>query len=608
MKCTDKETKTKMLASLRKLHDILTPRDRRNAALLLLLLIIGAALEVVSIAAVPAFVSAVVDPDRLASVPVLGNLVIGTGLTGTGMVLWGALAVIGIFGLKNAFLILNHYVQLRYVTNRRVSLASRLMKAYMRAPYSFHLTHNTSELLRNVDREVTVICYQVIASLLDLCTRLVILLAVFAFLFAAEPLITLYWVVFLGAVAAFGVIAISGRMRRYGLEEQAQRSRFVQALYQGFGCIKEARVLNRDAYFTERVDSAVRKMAIVNRFKQFIGRIITPISEFVAIAGLLALASALVLLGRPTESILVTLSLFVVGLVRLREVTSAAMTHFAHLRYSLVSIDPVYDDLVALGDGRPDAQADRARAQPLKIQKSLEVKDVWFRHAGAEKPSLEGVSMTVPAGSAVGFVGSTGAGKSTAVDMILGLIEPDRGSVLVDGVDIRERGLASWQKSIGYVPQSIYLLDDTIRRNIALGVEDDEIDEVALAEAVRVAQLEKFVDRQPSGLDTEIGEQGIRLSGGERQRIGIARALYHRPSVLIFDEATSALDNTTERSIIGAVERLRGEHTIIMIAHRLTTVRNCDRLYFLKDGRVEAEGDYNELERANSDFRMMASA
>lgn len=599
-----------MLVQFRKLGSLLSRRAKRNGAILLLLMIAGACLEVVGVAAVPAYVSLVAYPEKLEQIPVLYDTINRLGLTDTNdLVVWGALALILIFAIKNGFLVFNYYWQIRYTASRRVELAGRLTNAYMRAPFTFHLSRNTSELLRNIDRESSVISYQVLGGSLELATHAMILVAVLVFLFLAEPWITFWWLIIFGLIGSIGVALVSARLKRYGLEEQRQRKLFVQSLYQGFGSIKEARVLNREHFFATKVGDSVQRIARVVRFKNFATKSVGPITEFTAITGLLVIAAALVLLERPTESILVTLSLFVVGLVRLRQTIGAAMTQLAGLRYNIVSVDPVFADLRALESaGRRTGGRAGTSPKPQGLQREIELRDVWYRHDQADTHALQGIDLAIPAGAAVAFVGSTGAGKSTLVDIILGLLEPEKGSVRVDGTDIRESGVSAWQMAIGYVPQSIYLLDDTIRRNIALGLEDADIDEDALWTAVRTAQLESFVKNQPDGLDAVIGEQGVRLSGGERQRIGIARALYHDPEVLILDEATSSLDNATERAIIGAVETLKGRRTIVMIAHRLTTVRNCDTLYFLKKGRIEAQGSYSELEVRHEDFRLMSSA
>jgi ATP-binding cassette subfamily C protein len=592
------------------LLSLLSRRDRLNALVLFAMMLMGALLEIAGLAAVPAFVSAVVDREAMVGLPLIGGILgdVTRDLSSSELVLWGASVLLAIFALKNGFLALNYWAQIRYVTNRRIAIAARLMRAYMNAPYTFFLQRNRSELLRNVDGEVTTVCYSVISTILELCTRIVILVAVLGFLLFVEPVITLAWIAFLGVIAILAVRGVSGRLRRFGLIQQQERKVFNQNLMQAFGGIKEIRTLGREAFFTGKVMAAVGRISRVNGFKMFITRIIPPASEMVAMTGLLALACGLVLQGRSTESILVTLSLFVVGLVRLREASSAAMNQFADLRYSLVSIEPIVRDLALLGDapalGGPAAEPSVAQDRPLGV---IGIEGVWHRYDGAPDHALKGIDIAIPVGTAVGLVGSTGAGKSTVVDVLLGLLAPERGGLVIDGHRLDEQELRRWRTQVGYVPQSIYLLDDTIRRNIALGIEDRDVDEVALATAIRLAQLGRFIDRQPEGLDTVVGESGVRISGGERQRIGIARALYHDPAILILDEATSALDNTTERAVIEAVEGMRGQRTVVMIAHRLTTVRSCDTLYYLKDGRVEGFGDFDSLRRGHREFREMAA-
>lgn len=595
------------LSPLRGLLVLLSPRDRLNALILFAMMLVGALLEIAGLAAVPAFVSAVVDREAMTGLPLVGPLLgsLTADLEGGELVLWGACVLLAIFAIKNGFLAFNYWAQVRYVNHRRIAISGRLMRAYMNAPYTFFLSRNRSELLRNVDAEVVTVCANVISTILELCTRLVILIAVLGFLLAVEPVITLAWIAFLGLIAVFAVRGVSGRLRRYGLIQQQQRAVFTQNLMQAFGGIKEIRTLGREDFFTGKVMDAVTRLGKVSAFRLFVLKIIPPASEMVAMTGLLALACGLVLQGRSTESILVTLSLFVVGLVRLREASSAAMNQFADLRYSLVSIEPIARDLQMLGDAPPPAPTHPGTA--LRPQSSIGIEDVWHRYEGASDHALKGIDIAIPVGSAVGLVGTTGAGKSTVVDVLLGLLSPERGGLVVDGQRLDTSALRDWRRQVGYVPQAIYLLDDTIRRNIALGIPDAEVDEAALATAIRLAQLGRFIDRQPAGLDTLVGESGVRISGGERQRIGIARALYHDPAILILDEATSALDNTTERAVIEAVEGMKGQRTVVMIAHRLSTVQGCEMLYYLKDGRVEARGDYESLKRGHSAFREMAA-
>lgn len=593
---------------LRRLLWLLSPRERLNAGILLVLMLVGAALEIAALAAVPAFVSAVVNPEAMRSVPVVGDLMatVSTGFSDRERVLWGALALVAIFAVKNGFLVFNYYVQIRYVANRRTALCGRLIRTYMAAPYGFHLQHNRSELLRNIDNEVKNLCYQVISTLLDLATKIAILLGVLGFLMVVEPWITLAWVVFVGGLAFAGISFISPRLRDSGLVQQEACAEVNQALYQALGGIKEIRTLGREQFFIERFMQAIKHLSVVNRFKLFIGKIIPPASEMAAMTGLLGLSCALVLIGRDTNSILVTISLFVVGLVRLREATSAAMTNLANVQYSLVSVDPIYEHLVSL-PAPPSHITDSKTIADLRPRQEIALEDVWHRYEGSHNHALQGIDLVLPVGSAIGLVGRTGAGKSTLVDVLLGLLEPERGGLLIDGKRIGAAELRSWRSQLGYVPQAIYILDDTIRRNIALGIRDEDIDEVALNRAIEDAQLGPFIERQPHGLETVVGESGARISGGERQRIGIARALYNNPSVIVLDEATSALDNTTEKALIEAVDSMRGRRTVVMIAHRLTTVRDCDMLYYLKEGRIEACGTYDDLRRDNHEFREMAA-
>jgi ATP-binding cassette subfamily C protein len=596
-----------MIASLRKVWVLLSSADRWQAAGLLLMMVIGAILEVVGVAAVPLLVGAFLSPDSLNRFRLLSRIAHHIDGSDSEMIVWAGATVVAVFALKNAFLVGNFALQTRYTANRRTELTRRMINAYMRAPYATYLNRNTAELLRNVDRETSVIANSVIASLLEILTRAVILVGVLALLFSLEPWITLYWVAIFGGVATLGVFTVSMKLKKAGLEEQRQRKVVVQALQQGFGSIKESRIIGCEPYFVERVGESVARIAEVGRYQQFVGKIISPTTEFIAVAGLLALTGILVAIGRPPQSILVTLSLFVVGLVRLRETANVAMMNLANLRYNLVSVNPVYNDLMALEPrALDDARTDTTASRP--VRDDIRLQDVWYGYPRADGYALQGIDMTIPAGSAVGLVGSTGAGKSTLVDVILGLLEPDRGHVLVDGQGIRETGLRAWQNSLGYVPQTIYLLDDTIRRNIALGVRDEEIDDEAVLRAANAAQLSRFLERQPHGLDTVIGERGVRISGGERQRIGIARALYRDPEVLILDEATSALDNATERAVIRDVEALKGGRTIIMIAHRLTTVQRCDVLYLIRDGQIAAAGSYTELQQRDREFRIMAAS
>ncbi len=598
-----------MMTGLKRLNALLTRRNKRDMLILFVLMLVGAGLETLGVGAIPAFVGMVAYPETIADYPMVRDALEWLGGSDPrGLLIAAILALIVLFAVKNAVLILEYYLQERFINNRRITFARMLVQAYLQAPYTFHLSRNTSELIRNINTEANTLATHVLGPILEMATRGLVLLAITGLLLAVEPLITLGWFLVFGTVAGASIFVLNARMKRHGRDEQRHRQLLLQALAQGFGGIKESRVLNRESYFSEKILVSVRGMSQAIRSKQFANKLIKPVTEFLAIVGLFAVAIALILLGRPTESIVVTLALFVVGLARFREASSALVQQYANLRYSIVTVDPIYEDLSSLraeARHRPRRQDEPARR--LDLHERIELSGVWYRYPDSRHPALQDIDLTIPAGSAVGFVGGTGAGKSTLVDIILGLLEPERGRVLVDGCDIHAAGPAAWQRTIGYVPQSIYLLDDTLRRNIALGLADEEIDEDRVRRAVKGARLEGLVGQLGDGLNTFLGEQGVRLSGGERQRVGIARALYHDPAVLVFDEATSALDNATERAVIEAIEALHGERTVIMIAHRLSTVKTCNTLYVLQDGRIAGAGTYDELLETSGEFRKIAA-
>jgi ATP-binding cassette subfamily C protein len=388
---------------------------------------------------------------------------------------------------------------------------------------------------------------------------------------------------------------------------QDGRRRTIRAVQEGLGGVKELRLLGREWYFVERFRAALTEVLDLQRFLLVQFNVLPAFIEWVAVTALLLVTVFLFWAGKPTESLLEMIALFALAMARLKGLIASVLKNFARARAGLVSIDVVDQDLreisTFLGGIRPKGNVTE---EALRLTDSIRLRDLWFRYAASEDYVLRGIDLSIRAGEAVGFVGPSGGGKSTLVDVVLGILEPERGTVEVDGRDIRQ-GLRSWHRNVGYIPQSIYLIDGTIRQNVALGLEDKDIDDAAVARAMTAASLDEFVRSLPQGANTLIGERGVRLSGGQRQRIAIARALYNDPDVLIMDEATSALDNLTEKAVMEAVDALKGERTILMIAHRLSTVRNCDWIFFLCDGEVTGEGAYDDLVASHVDFAKIAN-
>lgn len=595
-----------MPKTLKKIFYILPDGDPLKLAVLLLFMLMAAALEVAGIGMIPAFVAIVADPERVMSVewlqPIFINLSISTSRD---LLIWGSLFLVGIFIIKSLFIIAFNFFESRFIYNRRYFISHRLMSSYMQAPYIFHLRKNSAELLRNLTREINVLINIVVTNLLKMSREGVMALAILVFLFTIEPLITLLVITLSGLGAGTFILLNKRKMEEYGLEEQERHTQMIKAVNQGLGGIKDARVLNREDEFIERFRIESFKSTRLMAYIKFIQQIPRPVVETTAVLGMLLIAVLLVWQERPMGDIIPILTLFAMATVRLMPSFQELIAMYTNLRYNIVAIDPVYNDLKELEQYNTRFLKDRTSKKQLKFENKIEIRNVNYRYPESDEQALSDVSITIPKGKVVAFVGSSGAGKTTLVDLVLGLIEPEEGEILVDGINIHDN-LSAWQRNLGYIPQSIYLADESLRANIAFGLSDSDIEDEKVWEAVQLAQLESFVQRLPDQMDTIIGEDGTRLSGGQRQRVGIARALYHEPQVLVMDEATSALDNVTEKMITSAIESLKGERTMIIIAHRLSTVKNCDMLYFMEGGRVIQRGSYHDLVDSNVQFREMA--
>lgn len=599
--------KNRLTPQLLKLYRLFTPRDRLKLLGLLGMMLLAAVLEVAGIGVIPAFVATIADPEGVKAYPVIGDLISYFGIgTQKELLTYGAISMIVVFLVKNGYILFFQYYKTRFIYNRMYEFSRRMMEAYMQAPYTFHLKRNTSELLRNTTQEVKLMVNQFLMPSMEFAQRAVLVIGILLFLFVVEPLITLVVFVFLGLIAGGFLSMTSKKNKYYGKKAQVHRHGAIKSVSQGLGGLKDSRVLNREPYFMNQFNGEARGEVDATQYKAFIGQIPRPLIETLAVAGMLLIAMIMVWQGRTVAGIMPILSLFGMAIVRLMPAIQQVMKMATTLRFSVVSVDPVHDDLQALKKYTKGFDKSRKSSKRLTVQTTIEASNLVYHYPNSDEQALNGVSFTIPRGSAVAFTGPSGAGKTTIADVLLGLLEPQQGKITVDEDSIHQN-LSAWQRNIGYIPQFIYLADETLRENIAFGLPPEQIDEAQIQHAVDMAQLRDLVEKLPEGLDTVIGERGTRLSGGQRQRVGIARALYHDPQVLVMDEATSALDNITEKQIINAIDRLKGERTVIMIAHRLTTVEECDKIYFLKDGQVESVGTYQELMEVNDQFRALAN-
>jgi ATP-binding cassette, subfamily B, bacterial PglK len=377
---------------------------------------------------------------------------------------------------------------------------------------------------------------------------------------------------------------------RWGKTRQFHEGLRIQHLQQGLGGAKDVKLLGRETEFFAQYREHNYGSATVQQRLTAVQQLPRLWLELLAAVGLAALVLIMIGTGKPLDALLPTIGLFVVAAFRLMPSVSRVMTSTQVVRYNHPVVTMLREEVDILDRGAVAPVA----APPMRFRSEIRLEHVSFRYAGVEADAVRDVNLVIPRGASVGFVGGSGAGKSTLVDVILGLLAPSQGAVLVDGVDIRTQ-LRGWQDQVGYVAQSIFLTDDTLRRNVAFGLPEDRIDDIAVHRAIRAAQLEEFVTSLPQGLDTVVGERGVRLSGGQRQRIGIARALYHDPPVLVLDEATSSLDTTNEQGVMEAVKALQGDKTILIVAHRLSTVAHCDQLFRFEQGALVDAGSYDRV-------------
>jgi ATP-binding cassette, subfamily B, bacterial PglK len=573
------------------LRDVLTRRQRRGALVLLGMMALGMVLETLGIGLVVPVIALMTQPNLTDGYPWLEPVLAAVGHPTQERLVVGAVGVlVAVYLVKAVYLVVLAWRLNAFVFDVQANTSRRLFGGYLRQPWPFHLQRNSAELIRNATSETTLLTHEVLLPGMKLVSEGLVVLGIAAILFLIEPVGALIVMTILGG-AAWGYQRLTRRqVLLHGQARHRHEAKRIQHLQQGLGGAKEVKLLGREAQFLAEYDHHNSGFARAGRWHNTLLQFPPLWFEVLAMAGLLGLVGAMVAQGKGMAALLPTLGLFAAAAFRLMPSANRVMDGIQKLRYGHAVVQTIGAELALLEEPAPRPTARVSEA----FRREIRVEGVRYRYPGAPSDALAGVSLVIPRGAAVGMIGDSGAGKTTLVDVILGLLEPTAGRVLVDGADIRD-DLRGWQDRLGYVPQSIFLTDDTLRRNIAFGLHDEAIDDAAVARAVRAAQLEAFVALLPEGLDTQVGERGVRLSGGQRQRIGIARALYHDPPVLVLDEATSSLDAGTEQSVMQAVEALHGEKTIIIVTHRTSTVVHCDRLFRIDGGRIVEEGSFESL-------------
>lgn len=599
-----------MLSSYRQIFELLNPAERRQFYLLLVLVILMALIDLVGVAAVFPFLAVAADPSKIHSNAITNWLYDASGVTSDAafVVLLGVLIfAFIIFGL--VIKLMGQYRIIRFSQMRNQSLSRALLRRYLSHPYVWFLGRNSGDLGAAILSECDHVVGTSIVPAMRIVASTVSLLFIVGLLVVVSPVVTGLAALGIGGAYAAIFLLVRRRLAYLGqdlVDANAERHRMA---LEAFGGIKDVKLLGLEARYAEGYDAPARVFAAASAASQVISELPRFLLEAVAFSGLVIIIIALLVVqdGRLGD-ILPMLGVFGFAVLKMFPAVQQIYHGLTQMRFGAPTLAKLHADLTG-GELPPEAAGPSGPAPaPLPLAERLEMRDVHFAFPGSGQSTLRGLTLSIPAHSTVGIVGGTGAGKTTAVDLLLGLLTPDKGSIVVDGVALNAVSRLSWQRSLGYVPQHIFLTDDSVAANIAFGVPPEARDRVAIERAARLAELHDFVTKEmPQGYDTIVGERGVRLSGGQRQRIGIARALYHDPDVLIMDEATSALDTLTERAVMEAVGNIGKAKTIIMIAHRLTTVRDCDTIFLLEQGRLAAEGNFEALIAKSETFRKMAS-
>ncbi len=598
-----------VLTGLRYLWDVLTSGERRNLVLLSILTVSLAFVELVGIGSIMPFLAVATNPEIVETNRYLNwaYTTFGFDSTDTFMIVLGFM-VVGLVVFTNAYKLLVKYAQSRYAKMRGHELSKRLLARYLSRPYVFFLNQNSSDLSKNVLSEVRQVIEGFLKPVLDFSTQLLIGVSIVSLLVVVHPQAAV--VVAGSMLALYGSIyvVVRKRLKTLGRKRlEANRERYKSSI-EAMSGIKDVKLLGKERYFVERYAKPSKKMARYQIQIALIGKIPNYALNALVNGGIVLAITLLLAFAENFAALIPVIGVYIFAGNRLLPAFKHLFSDLAKVRSTQPVVELMFQHLHT--DEVPPLPGKRAsELNRLPFDQSVRLDDLWFTYPGAQEPVVKCLDLTIPKDSTVGFVGPTGCGKTTLIDIILGLLRPTAGQVLIDGVPLTERNLRNWQGQLGYVPQFIYLSDDTVTRNIAFGIPDDEIDMAAVRKAADIANLTEFIEQElPQGFETSVGERGIRFSGGQRQRLGIARALYHDPAVLVMDEATSALDGMTESVIMEAIARITGDKTIILIAHRLTTLVDCDAIYMLEGGRIVARGNYHDLIASNERFQQMARA
>lgn len=597
-----------MRSTFRKLFSILSSSERKSSFWIFVLMVLGAFFEAGGVASIIPFISVLSDPSMVTENTYLAKAYAWSGMeTVEAFTIAMGFLFLGVFFTSLALKALNQWVQMRFSKMRVHSVGTRLLKGYLSQPYEWFLSRHTSKLTTTILSEVNQVIGKSLLPAIQLVAKTIVVFALVIVLLMIDPVLALSATAVLGGAYIVIYMVVRGPLYRFGRRRYLANLQRYRVTQETLGGVKDVKVGCLEQNMLERFIAPSFKTANEEVKASVVNMLPGHFMQAVVFGGVVGVLLYLKQAYGSMAGALPVLSAFAFAAYRLLPALQQIFRHITSMRANSAALDGLIAEIQSL-ESVSDTRLQEPRTRFPELKRSVELRNIEYGYPAASELALKGVSMTVGAKERIGLVGASGSGKTTTVDVILGLLPPTAGDMFVDGVRITQQNVRQWQRSIGYVPQHIFLADETIAANIAFGMKPNEIDRDSVIRAARLANLHEFITtRLPNGYDTEVGERGVRLSGGQRQRIGIARALYHDPDVLILDEATSALDNQTEKVVMEAVDRLANQKTVILIAHRLSTVRECDRIYLMSDGQVVGEGRFDELVRDNAEFSAMAA-
>lgn len=574
---------------IHKLKFIMTREQKRKSIFLFVIVLIGAVLETLGVSAIMPFIEALLSPDILMQKwygRMLNDFFIID--DSAKLVFMVAIFIIIIYLIKNLFLLFSSYCQTKFRFDFQRELSTKMLDSYMRRPYSYFLNNNSALVMRVIKEDVigVFIIYDGIFKILaELITAAFIgIFLIYTDFIMASGVLIICTIVFIVVLGGFRKL-----LKGVGEKSRAAYAKANQYAYQAVNGIKEISVMRRNTFFIKKYKGAYEDVSSTEQLNYFLQACPERIIEAICISGLIGMVCIRIKLGMEVETFVPQLAIFAMAAFRILPSISRIIGYTSGVIFQRPCLDSVCNNLEETNEYSLKTEKEDLNRQDsnevLKFNFSLEINNIYWKYQGNSRNILDGLSLSIKKGESIALIGTSGAGKTTLVDIILGLFSPLKGSVKMDGIDIFTMQ-DKWSKIIGYVPQAIYLIDDTIRNNIAFGVDEEDINEEAVNKAVEMAQLNKVIESLPNGLDTIVGERGVKFSGGERQRIAIARVLYYNPDILVLDEATASLDNNTEKAVMESIDLLQGYKTLIIVAHRLATIGKCDKIYEIKEGKA----------------------